>query len=139
MSQPVAEPDPDLPRPISPDGDTLDGPDGLDRPAPGPQTRPEPAPLNKPAGTRISSTWIAISVALLALILLIVFILQNTQQVTVSFLWMQGSLPLAVALLIAGVGTATLTVAVGAARILQLRRYSRRARKVANAKADRPA
>ncbi|TDC41719.1 DUF1049 domain-containing protein [Micromonospora sp. KC213] len=52
---------------------------------------------------------------------LIVFMLQNTRSAEVSFLWMHEGLPLALGLLIAGVGTALLTMAVGAARITQLR------------------
>jgi uncharacterized integral membrane protein len=54
--------------------------------------------------------------------------LQNTRSVEVTFLWMHGTLPLALALLIAGVGVAILTMVVGAARITQLRRLSRRQR-----------
>lgn len=52
--------------------------------------------------------------------------LQNTGDVEVSFLWMHGSVPLAIALLIAGVAAAILTMSVGAARITQLRRRLRR-------------
>jgi uncharacterized integral membrane protein len=51
--------------------------------------------------------------------------LQNTRSVEVSFLWMHGALPLAFALLIAGVGAAVLVIVVGAARITQLRRLPR--------------
>ncbi|MGH3678959.1 MAG: LapA family protein [Natronosporangium sp.] len=59
---------------------------------------------------------------------LIVFLLQNTGSVEVTFLWLHGSLPLAIALLIAAVGAALLTMMVGVARITQLRRRLRRSR-----------
>jgi uncharacterized integral membrane protein len=52
--------------------------------------------------------------------------LQNTGSVEVTFLWMHGSLPLALALLIAGVGVAIAAMVIGTARITQLRRLSRR-------------
>jgi uncharacterized integral membrane protein len=51
---------------------------------------------------------------------------QNTGSVEVTFLWMHGTVPLALALLIAGVGVAILAMVVGAARITQLRRLSQR-------------
>lgn len=78
--------------------------------------------------TRTSAAWLGICTAAVLLVVLIVFMLQNTGSVEVSFLWMQGSLPLATALLIAAVGAALLTMMVGAARITQLRRRFRRNR-----------
>jgi uncharacterized integral membrane protein len=78
--------------------------------------------------TRWSAAWVAICAAALALVALIVFMLQNTRSVEVSFLWMHGTLPLALALLIAAVGAAILTMVFGAGRITQLRRLARRRR-----------
>jgi uncharacterized integral membrane protein len=78
--------------------------------------------------TRTSAAWLGICVAAVILVVLIVFMLQNTGSVEVSFLWLQGSLPLALALLIAGVGSALLAMMVGVARITQLRRRFRRSR-----------
>jgi len=78
--------------------------------------------------TRLSVAWIGICGAALAAVALIVFMLQNTRNVEVSFLWMRGTLPLALALLIAGVGSAILTMVFGAARITQLRRLARKRR-----------
>jgi uncharacterized integral membrane protein len=76
--------------------------------------------------TRMSAAWIGICSATLIFVVLIVFMLQNTRSVEVNFLWLHGNLPLGLALLIAGVGAAILTMVVGAARITQLRRLSRR-------------
>lgn len=87
-----------------------------------------PAPSGGVRRTRTSATWFGLCAAALLSVVLIVFMMQNTRSVRVDFLWMSGSLPLALALLIAGVGAALLTMAVGAARITQLRRQSRQRR-----------
>lgn len=65
-------------------------------------------------------------VAIVVLIFLLVFILQNGGTTTIHFLWGQFSLPLGVALLFAAIGGAVLVAVVGAARILQLRRQTKR-------------
>jgi uncharacterized integral membrane protein len=76
--------------------------------------------------TRTGAVWFGVCAAALLLVVLIVFMLQNTRSVEVSFIGMHGHLPLALALLVAAVGAAILTMVVGAARITQLRRLSRR-------------
>jgi uncharacterized integral membrane protein len=76
--------------------------------------------------TRTGATWFGICAAAVTLVVIIVFMLQNTRSVEVSFLWMHGTLPLALGLLIAGVGTAIVVIVVGTARIAQLRRHTRR-------------
>jgi uncharacterized integral membrane protein len=63
----------------------------------------------------------ATSVALLLLILLIVFILQNSTKVEVQFLGMSGTISLGIALLIAAVGGGVVVAIAGVARITQLR------------------
>ena len=62
------------------------------------------------------------------MVVILVFILQNLQSVEVHFLFMQGNLPLAVALLFAMVLGAVVVLAFGAVRILQLRMVARAAR-----------
>jgi uncharacterized integral membrane protein len=89
--------------------------------APPPATGPK-----KLRPTRISGTWIAVLTAIVVLIFLLVFILQNGNNATIYFLWGQASLPLGVALLFAAIGGAVLVAVVGAARILQLRRQAKR-------------
>lgn len=76
--------------------------------------------------SRVGTIWTALAIALVVLLLLLVFILQNQQDVEVSYLWMSGRLPLGVALLLAAVGGALLVVLVGVARIVQLRLVARR-------------
>jgi uncharacterized integral membrane protein len=63
------------------------------------------------------------------LILLLVFILENTQSVKISFFGASGHLPLGVALLLAAIGGALLVGIVGTARIVQLRRHVKRRRR----------
>jgi len=76
--------------------------------------------------TRWGAAWVGVCAAALALVALIVFMLQNTQRVEVSFLWLHGTLPLALALLIAGVGSVIVAMVFGVARITQLRKLARR-------------
>lgn len=70
--------------------------------------------------------WISIIALTVVLVLLIIFIAQNTGKVTVSFLGWQGRTPLAVALLIAAVAGLFVATLAGTLRIWQLRRRVRR-------------
>jgi uncharacterized integral membrane protein len=85
-----------------------------------------PAGRRSVPSTRVSTVWITVCAIAIVLLALIVFLLQNTQRTTVSFLWMEGSAPVAVTLLIAAVAAALITALVGTVRIAQLRRLSRR-------------
>jgi len=100
-------------------------------PAPPPETDPEttsppPKPKDPLRRSRTSGAFVALVLLGLLLVLLIVFIAQNTQDVHVSFLTWDGTTPLAVALLIAAVGGILLTAVAGLLRIWQLRRRVRR-------------
>ena len=92
---------------------------------PVPPTPPQPPPPPsepRPTGrTRISETWMAVIMAALVIALLLVFILQNTTSVKVSFFTAHGTMPLGVALLVAVVGGVLLAGVVASLRILQLR------------------
>lgn len=83
--------------------------------------------------TRTSRTWTAMILFVVVLILLLVFVLQNGQRVTVSFLGADGHLPLAVAMLFAAAGGALLVAIPGVSRMVQLRRVARRHRIAENA------
>ncbi len=72
--------------------------------------------------SRAGAAWVGICVAALVLIALIIFMMQNRQPVLVTFLWMQGTVPLALALLIAGIGVGIVALVIGTIRISQLRR-----------------
>lgn len=76
--------------------------------------------------TRASNAWIAIIVFAVMLVLLLIFILQNTQSVEVSYFGANGRVSLAVAMLLAAVAGVLLTAIAGSLRIWQLRRHLRR-------------
>ena len=78
--------------------------------------------------TRLSGAWTALVIGVLALVVVLVFILQNLQSVELSFLVFHGRLPLAIALLFAAILGAVLVMAFGGARIRQLRMVASRAR-----------
>jgi uncharacterized integral membrane protein len=86
-----------------------------------PPAPPAPVPF-----TRIRAAWAGVWAGLVVVILLIIFVGQNTAPIRISFLWLDGLIPTALALLIAGVGGAIIALAAGAARIIQLRRMTRR-------------
>lgn len=72
--------------------------------------------------SRTGATWVGLCLAALVLVVLIVFLLQNTAPVQVDFLGLSGTAPLAVALLVAGVAVGLVALVVGSLRIGQLRR-----------------
>ncbi len=82
-----------------------------------------------PARTRTGSAWVGICVGAFVLLALVVFMLQNTEPVDVTFLGMTGTAPLALVLLVAGLGVGVVALVVGALRIGQLRRRLRAGRR----------
>ena len=100
-------------------------------PAAPPAAAPPPLPpQHRIKRTRTSGIWVAVGFFGVILLLLLIFILQNGTQVSVSYLGMHGHLPLGVALLLAAVCGVLLVVLAGAARISQLRATARRHRRV---------
>ena len=93
--------------------------------------RPSPGPTSDDGlgHTRTSGIWAAVVALVVLLVLLAVFVLQNVQQVEVSYFGWQGQAPLAAALLIATASGALIAVVAGTLRILQLRRRVRRAQR----------
>jgi uncharacterized integral membrane protein len=96
---------------------------------PAPPAQPQAKPPGRVPRTRTGSAWVALIAAALLTILLIVFLVQNTRSTEISFLWMTTNTPVAVALLIAAVGSVLLTLILGTARIAQLRRLVRKDRR----------
>lgn len=94
-----------------------------------PEVQPDREPYPGEQNTRLSGAWTAVVIGLLALALILVFILQNLQNVELSFLVFHGHLPLAVALLFAVILGATIVLAFGGARIMQLRMVARASRR----------
>lgn len=84
-----------------------------------PQAQPVPS-------TRTSAVWTALAAGLLFTVVVLVFILENLQDVKASFFTAHWSIPLGVDLLLAAVLGGLVVFAAGAARLAQLRRHARR-------------
>jgi uncharacterized integral membrane protein len=78
--------------------------------------------------TRTARAHNALIAGAIVLILLLVFILENTRSVKISYFGAGFKMPLGVALLLAAIGGALLVGIVGTARIVQLRRRVRHPR-----------
>jgi uncharacterized integral membrane protein len=76
--------------------------------------------------TRAAAVWTALSAGFLILIVLLIFITQNTTSAQFAFLGWHWDLPLGVAILLAAVGGGLITVIAGTARIYQLRRAAKK-------------
>lgn len=76
--------------------------------------------------TRAAALWSALITGFVILIVLLVFIMQNTNSTTINFFGWEWNLPVGVAILLAAVCGGLLTVAVGTARIVQLRRAAKK-------------
>jgi uncharacterized integral membrane protein len=79
------------------------------------------APPEPTGRTRLSGLWVGVIVGVAVLVLLLVFVIQNTKSVKVSFLTVSGHMPLGVALLLAAIGGVLLAGLVASLRIGQLR------------------
>ena len=97
-------------------------------PAPPPPPAPQPPPPRRSAHTRISGLRTGLIGGVLVLIVVLIFIIQNTHAVNISFLGAHLRLSLAVALLLAAIAGALVMAVAGTARITQLRQHMRRDR-----------
>jgi uncharacterized integral membrane protein len=84
-----------------------------------------PANARRVPRTRTGAAWVGLTTAALIALALIVFLAQNTRTTEIAFLWMTARTSLAVALLVAAVGSALIILILGTARITQLRRLAR--------------
>jgi uncharacterized integral membrane protein len=76
--------------------------------------------------TRSGVMWTATVLALVLLVLLIIFIAQNTNTVPLQYFGLQGNVQLGLALFVAAVGGGIVVAIAGAARIIQLRAIARK-------------
>jgi uncharacterized integral membrane protein len=127
MGQPPNQPPPNQPPPGSP-------------PGPGGQAGQPGAPGTHAPGfddkgrvktTKAGGVWIGLIIAAILLILLIIFLVQNSHRITVHYLGTSGNFSCAVALLLAAVVGALLVAIPGTIRILQLRRALKKNRPTA--------
>jgi uncharacterized integral membrane protein len=94
---------------------------------PPPDAAPAPPSGEPPVKfTRAGALWTALILGFLILIVLLIFVAQNTADTPFTFFNLHWNLPLGVAILLAAIGGGLLTVAVGTARILQLRRAAKK-------------
>ena len=109
----------------------------LDTPPPQPESTPPRLPGPQQSGppplkikrTRISGLWVAVGIFALVLLFLLIFILQNSRGVDVSYLGAHGHMSLGVALLLAAVCGALLAILAAAARMAQLHSAARKHRR----------
>ncbi|HZD74865.1 MAG TPA: lipopolysaccharide assembly protein LapA domain-containing protein [Actinomycetota bacterium] len=102
-------------------------PGAVERPrAPDEAARRAGGPSRTVERTRASALWTALAVGLLALVVILIFVTQNSSSVRIHFLMAEISMSLGVALLVAALLGALLMLAIGTVRILQLRRLARR-------------
>ena len=81
--------------------------------------------------TRAAALWSSLILGFLILIVLLIFITQNTVSTPFTFLTWHWDLPLGVAILLAAVGGGLITALVSAARMFQLRRAAKKNLQVA--------
>ena len=84
----------------------------------------------KVKGSFAASTWLALIVGFLLLILLIIFILQNQQSVELNFFNWNGQFPAGVAFLIFSIAGALIMALVGGWRMFELRRQLHKTRQL---------
>ena len=128
----VRTPEPD-PAPVDPAPDPSTDPAPVGPapagPAPAPGTAAAAPALEPVRRTRVGALWMSVILAAVVLVLLLVFIIENSARVDISFLGVHGHLPLGVALLLAAVSGILLVAIPGTGRIIQLRRQVRRGRR----------
>jgi uncharacterized integral membrane protein len=87
---------------------------------------PTPVPQSAVTFTRAAALWSALIIGFVILIVLLVFIAQNTDSAQFAFLGWQWSLPLGVAILLSAVLGGLIAVLAGTSRIVQLRRAAKK-------------
>ena len=93
--------------------------------APEVQTHSDP-PVKEVEFTRAAALWTSLILGFLILIVLLIFITQNTASTPFTFLHWHWHLPLGVAILLAAVCGGLVTASVSAARMFQLRRAAKK-------------
>lgn len=90
-----------------------------------------PAPKAKVRGSLAGGTWVALIFGTLLMIVLLIFILQNQQQVDLNLFAWSFQVPAGVGFLLAAIAGALIMAIVGGVRMLELRRQVKSARKAA--------
>lgn len=114
-------------------------PEPYDVPNPGPPVTPQdvdttdhtPPAVKQVNFTRAAALWSSLIAGFLILIVLLIFIAQNTESAEFAFLGWRWNLPLGVTILFAAVCGGLIASLAGAARIVQLRRAAKKNYKAA--------
>ena len=95
---------------------------------PAPPVEPTPTPTGAAVTdrTRAATTWVGLVIGAIVLILLLVFILQNLENVSVKILAWQLDFPLGITILLAAIAGALIMALAGGVRIVQIRRAAKR-------------
>jgi uncharacterized integral membrane protein len=96
-----------------------------------PASPPPYQPVSEVKFTRAAALWSSLFFGFLILIVLLIFVAQNTDSASFAFLGWHWTLPLGVAILAAAVCGGLVAVLSGAARIFQLRRAAKKNLKAA--------
>lgn len=93
-----------------------------------PPATTQTAPSTQPAvaRTRAASFWVSVVVTALILIALIIFLAQNSREISIHFLGWSGHISQAIALLIAAVCGALIVAIPASIRVVQLRRGAKK-------------
>ena len=117
----------DAPAGASGDLAPITTPDSDGHSAPDPEFVPERQDTPKDvAHTRTAALWTGLVVGAVVLVILLVFIVQNLDSVTVQIFAWQLDLPLGVSMLLAAIAGALVMAMAGGARILQVRRAAKK-------------
>lgn len=100
-------------------------------PAPPESVKTPVTPVSEVGFTRAAALWSSLFFGFLILIVLLIFVAQNTDSASFAFLGWHWTLPLGVAILAAAVCGGLVAVLAGAARIFQLRRAAKKNLKAA--------
>ena len=116
----VSVPDPELPK-VGEDK-------AVEKHDPEPTPTPEPVPTGTSVTdrTRAATTWVGLVIGAIVLILLLVFILQNLESVSVKILAWQIDFPLGITILLSAIAGALIMALAGGVRIIQIRRAAKR-------------
>ena len=112
-----------MPEPAAPRYDGIRAPL---RPSANGSARPPPPPSARRRPTRIARIRIGLLAGLGALILLVIFTVQNAHAAHITFFGAHARVPLAAAVLAAAIAGALVAAAAGTARTTQVRRATRR-------------
>ena len=88
--------------------------------------RVTPARRTTAGRSRLGSMWVSLIGMSVVLVILLVFVLQNPNSTEIKFLWLDGQLPIGIAMLFASIAGILLVAIPATGRIWQLRRGIRR-------------